>query len=332
MDRSERFHRIDRLLRARRSVNFRELRDELGISPATLKRDLEYLRDRMGAPIRWDRDLRGYCYDNSPTERPYALPGLWLTSAEILALLSAEHLIESLEPGVLAGILEPLRARLHSLVNSADTSVDEIRKRVRLLPMAARTVVSPQFALIAEAVVRRLRVDLGYRSASADEITQRTVSPQRLVHYRDNWYLDAWCHLRRDLRTFALDRILSADLLDVPAKSISERQLDKKLASGYGIFSGDATHTAILRFTVLRARWVSGEIWHPHQSGSYDEQGRYILTVPYSDPRELAMDILRHGSGVEVLEPASLRTSVRMELEQALLQYQCGAQAQAMSP
>jgi predicted DNA-binding transcriptional regulator YafY len=153
---------------------------------------------------------------------------------------------------------------------------------------------------------------------SSDESNMREISPQRLVHYRDNWYLDAWCHLRRDLRTFALDNIQRARLLSAQAKEIDSGTLDAHYSSSYGIFSGAATQTAVLRFSAQRARWVSKEQWHSQQHSRWLDDGRYELRIPYQNPTELVMDLLRHGSEVEVVAPAELRESVRQQLQRAL--------------
>ena len=68
---------------------------------------------------------------------------------------------------------------------------------------------------------------------------------------------------------------------------------------------------AKLRFSAERARWVGSEIWHPDQRGVFDPAGRYTLELPYRDDRELLLEILKHGAGVEVLAPEALRTKVR---------------------
>ncbi|MEK7737391.1 MAG: WYL domain-containing protein, partial [Pseudomonadota bacterium] len=68
-----------------------------------------------------------------------------------------------------------------------------------------------------------------------------------------------------------------------------------------GIFSGAAVIWAKLRFTPQSARWVAAEQWHPLQKSHTETDGHYLLELPYSNPTELVMDILRHGAGVEVL-------------------------------
>ncbi len=127
------------------------------------------------------------------------------------------------------------------------------------------------------------------------------------MHYRDNWYLDAWCHTRDDLRTFSLDAISTTTLLSESSKCVDEAVLDRRLGSGYGIFSGDQVEWASLRFTLERARWVANEQWHPEQRGRLESDGAYVLEVPFADSRELLMDILKYGADVEVLGPEALR-------------------------
>src|SRR5690606_33394827 len=144
--------------------------------------------------------------------------------------------------------------------------------------------------------------------------TEREISPQRLVHYRDNWYLDAYCHLREDLRSFSVDAIRAAHMLEAPAQEVAEDRLEALLGSGYGIFSGETVAWARLRFTPERARWVSAEQWHPSQRTRFEDDGSFVLEVPYSDPRELLMDVLRHGAEAEVLGPPELRAAMKRTL------------------
>jgi len=322
MDRTERFYKIDQLLNDRRAVPIQALIDELGISRATVKRDIEYMRDRLNAPITWDRSLRGYRFDKTmPDAGKYSLPGLWFNDQEILALLTMHQLLSNLGNGLLSPQIQPLLARLNALLGSRDDSADEIRKRIRVLHMAARTERPDHFEAVASATIRRRRLNIAYHARSSDEVTEREVSPQRLVHYRDNWYLDGWCHLRDGLRSFSLDAIRRAAILELKAKPVAEQTLNEVLASGYGIFTGKADKRARLRFTPTQARWVAAERWHPEQASRFDGDGSYHLEIPYSNASELIMDILRYGPDVEVLGPPDLRREVEKRLAEALDRY-----------
>ncbi len=324
MDRTERFYTIDRLLRSRRQVSLRQLMEELEVSRATVRRDLEYMRDRMAAPIVWDAALRGYCYRLEATgdDDRYALPGLWFNASEVYALLAMGHLLSRLQPGLLEPHIEPLRERIRRLLGSGEHPTQEIEKRIRILYMASRQMDTRVFASIANALLARRRLFIVHLNRRSNLHTERVVSPQRLAHYRDNWYLDCWCHLRKGLRSFAVDAIESADLKeDQPAKEVSDSRLEMVLGAGYGIFAGDKTHQAVLRFTPEAARWVASEKWHSQQESTVEPDGSYRLSVPYAKETELVMDILRHGSDVEVLSPTSLRQTVRKRLAATLKQY-----------
>ncbi len=319
MDRTERFYRIQQLLRRSRIVPVRTFMRELEVSLATFKRDLEYMRSRLNIPIVWDRELSGYRYDKAvPVQE---LPGLWFSDAEIYALLTMQRLLESLEPGLLGPHVAPLLERLKAAIGSGAHPATEVHKRIRILHLAKRTLPPQYFQLAATAVLQRKRLQIRYYSRARDEETVREISPQRLVHYRENWYLDAWCHLRQDIRSFAVDAIREATLVEEKALDLSDEKLDAVLAAGYGIFSGPQVEWAVLRFSAQRARWVAAEQWHPQQRSRTEADGSYVLEVPYSDPRELTMDILKHGADVEVLSPVNLREQVAAALRNAAAVY-----------
>lgn len=324
MDRTERFYKIDQLITEHRVVPFHAFIDALEVSSATIKRDLEYLRNRLNAPIRWDRAAGGYRYDkiDSPAGSQFELPGLWFNASEIHALLTMQHLLATLGQGGLLGPhIQPLMARLNGLLGTADNTVEEVRKRVRIIGVGARHMQLHHFEQVGSALLRRKRMFITYRARGSNQTTEREISPQRLVHYRDNWYLDAWCHLRRELRSFAVDSILQAELLDSATKDLSEKTLDDVLGAGYGIFSGKKVQWAKLKFTPQRARWVAYEQWHPRQKSCFEKDGSYLLEIPYADDRELVMDILKHAAEVEVLGPQSLRDRIIEKLQQTQARY-----------
>jgi len=314
VNRTERFYRIDQMLHERRVVPIETFLDELAISRATFKRDVEYLRERLHAPIVWDREAGGYRFDRlGEGAAAHALPGLWFSAGELYALLAAHQLLGALEPGVLASHVAPLRSRLEALLEGSGHPAAEIAQRVRLLAMGRRAVPVRFFTDIAIALLERRRIEIDAWSRARDEVATRTVSPQRLVHYRDNWYLDAWCHLRKGLRSFSVDTIQRVRMLPHKARELPAARLDAHYASAYGIFGGRATHWASLRFSPERARWVRSEQWHPGQQAEALPDGGLRLRVPYADPRELVMDILRHGRHVEVEAPTALRRALADE-------------------
>ena len=319
----ERLHKIKYMIQARTCVPLSDFLDELEISKATFKRDLEYLRSRMNAPIVYDRFNGGYRFENQTIGEKVELPGLWFSEKEATALALTQHLLSGLDKG---GIIEPHIAPLTSIIDGilgqGETPAKELRKRIKVFGMSARSSDVNCFEEIGLALLKRKRLQITYYARSSDKITEREISPQRLIFYRDNWYLDAYCHLRKDLRSFAIDSIKHAHITNAKSDEIPEKQLSEYFSESYGIFAGKAGQRAKLKFSPERARWVSAETWHGHQVGIFDKEGNYILEFNYNHDPELIMDILKHGSGVEVLAPATLRKRVNEELAKTLKIYQ----------
>ena len=304
-----RLYKYRSLLVNRRVVSAQQLIQELEISPATFKRDLAKLRDQLHVPIVYDRDLGGYKLEQGHTDSE--MPGLWFSQDEILALVTIQQMLTQLEPGLLGDKLKPLLDRLSELMEKHGLSSKDIAKRIRIVHAGKRRIKAKEFEAVAAATMARKRLKISHYNRQTGTTVEREVSPQRLVHYRDNWYLDAWCHLRDDLRNFSIDAIAKLEVLGTSAKEVSARGIDEALGAGYGIFGGTPKAWAVLKFTKERARWVERETWHPMQESRTDSDGSYVLSVPYSDDREILGDIMRFGADVEVLEPRELRAKVQ---------------------
>lgn len=318
----QRIYRLHRILATHRlPVSHKCLEEQLECSRATVTRSIDALRDYFNAPLVYDRDRNGYHYNIKESD-VFELPGVWFDANELYALLTAQQMLEQIEPGLLGAQLKPIKTRLEKILAAQHFGTTQITaKRIRILSMMGRQTELKHFQTAASAVLQRKQLNIAYHSRSHDQHSERTISPQRLTHYRDNWYLDAWCHKRQALRSFAVERIGASTLLDTAALEIPEVELDEHFATGYGIFAGKAIHTAILRFTSERARWVADEQWHPQQQGKFLPDGRYELRIPYASETELVMDILKHGAAVEVIAPEALRQTILLNLRQAQEHY-----------
>ena len=320
MERLERFYKIDQLLKDRKVVSFAAFMDELRISRASVRRDLEFMRSRFNAPIEYDRSANGYRFGKPRSGPRYELPGLWFSADEAYALLSMHTLLAELQPGLLEPHVAPLQARLRAVLGG-EPAWKDIEKRIRVFQPGRRKAPSEHFGVVATAVLKRSRLWIRHYNRKDDRETEREISPQRLVHYRDNWYVDGYCHVREALRSFAVDAIRAAELRDARAKEVPGAELDEHLGSGYGIFAGRDVQWAVLRFMPQAARWVAAQTWHPKQRVRLEADGSYILEIPYSDDRELVMEILKFGPDIEVLEPPGLRNRVAEAHKKAAGQY-----------
>lgn len=322
MSQLERLQKINQMILERTSVPVNDFLHELEISLATFKRDLEKLRSNFNAPIIYDHDSGGYKFDKPNTGKKFELPGLWFDESEATALVLMQHLLSGLDQGGLIGPhIAPLMSRIDAILGNGETPSKELRKRIKVLGMGSRKTPIKNFSEIGSALLNRNRLQISYYARSTNKESEREISPQSLIYYRDNWYLDAYCHLRNDLRSFAVDGFRVCKVLDKKAADIPSKELNEYFANSYGIFSGKATKKARLRFTAERARWVSTETWHPNQIGAFDDEGNYILEFEYNQEPELVMDILKHGASVEVLAPQSLINHVQSELKTALSIY-----------
>jgi predicted DNA-binding transcriptional regulator YafY len=322
--RFEAVSRLHRLLTAKHQppMPLRRICDELECSESTAKRCIRDLRERFAHPIEYDGELGGYYYDRSAPMQGWELPGLWFNESELTALVSMRALLADVHPGIFESEIAPLGERIDTLLEEAGIARDVAAERLRVLSMGRRPVGDLVLRLCADAVLARRRLSFTYYARSnGGEAVEREVSPQRLVHYRDNWYLDAWCHLRDGLRIFSLDCIRDPHQIDEAADEVDGETLDRTLGTSYGIFAGESDRVAVLRFSPDRARWVAKEVWHPNQDGRYLEDGAWELRVPYSRAEELVMDVLRYGSDVEVVEPVELRHDVAGKLREAAAKY-----------
>ena len=324
MSQTERINQIVSILESsRHPVPIQRFMDTLEVSRATFKRDVEYLRDRLGAPIEWEPGGpsmgRGYVLRGHPpgSKEKFGIQGLWFNPSEIHALLMMHQLAANMDPGLITGQASGLVTRIRMLLSEADDDPDDILTRIRVVHSATHRRSHPWFEVVAKATMNQKRLQISYFTRSRDSVSERLVSPKRLVHYRENWYLLAWCHKSDGLRLFSIDAIRSAQLQPEKSKVVSAKTLDDFLGTGFGVFGGRARYKAILRFNAESARWIQDEVWHPKQKISWEGE-HLILKVPYSLPTELIMEILRHGSNVEVLEPPELRQAVSDTLRQTL--------------
>ena len=322
MEKFDRIFELHQILRNRRTpVSMSQLCERMECSDSTARRVVHFLRDRLKAPLVYNRERNGWQYDLQSGE-VYELPGLWFSPEELYALLVSHQLLDDLQPGFLSEHIKPLQTRIEHLLGQQRIPRPQLQERVRILQMASRPSDIKNFRRLASSLLRGERVRVIYHGRQRDATTEREISPQRLVYYRSNWYLDAWCHLKKGLRTFSLDRLHPSIEVGKKAKRIKPEVLDEQLGTAYGIFSGTPKHTAVLHFTPGAARWVADENWHPQQTSEVLEDGSYLLKIPYNDPRELMMDILKYGEEVEVKSPNALRNVVAARLKNAVKRYE----------
>jgi len=312
---------VDRILSTSRyPVSRAKLMEALECSDSTIGRVISHMKHTQGAPIEYKRQPAGYYYNNKKGEK-FELPGLWFNESELYALLVSQKLLLDIQPGFFSTHIQPLLGKIKSILEASQHHSDEFAAKVKILHQAHRKIDNSIFQKIATGLMKNEQLNIDFYKRETGITDNRNVSPLRLVYYRDNWYLDAWCQTRNEFRTFSVVNIKKVTELKQKSKSFDEAALESYFSSAYGIFSGKAINTAVLHFTPYRARWVADENWHPQQKSQWLANGDYELQIPYSKSQELIMDILKYGADVTVVSPSSLVQAVKAQLINSLKNY-----------
>ena len=281
------------------------------ISPKQAQRDIEFMRDRLGAPMTYNHNHRGYGYENAG----YELPPVWLKEDELVALSLALRLAAAIPDREFKSSLHHLLEAVMAFRSAVPPGFKEIEEKVSVKNIEYYRVREPVFHAVVGALFQDRPLRITYRTPHTGEVTDRLVQPLHLLCYMGSWHLIAFCTLRGELRDFALSRFLSVDTsnekVKLPGSLPSVRE---HLRMNFGVIAGGKSIEVILKFKPHASRWVSELVWHDAQEIRTDEDGSMHLAFPVAGFEEVAREILKYGAGVEVLAPDALRAMVREEI------------------
>lgn len=324
MDGFDRIYDLHRILKGRKTaISTEDICAKMECSRATFNRVKKHMVDFLGAPIEYDRGLRGYRYA-AEDHNNFELPGLWFSQQELFALLLVRDLVHSLGVGILKNEVAPVEKRINVLLANAGIDQPDFKQHFRLLGVATRKVEKDIFTAVTDAIVRQESLFIVYEKLNLSQVSKRDISPQRLINYRNNWYLDAWCHKQQDYRTFALEGIMEVKASKLGYVAVNADKLDQYYQASYGIYAGNTIEQATICFAPSVARRVSKEEWHPQQITQWNDDGSYSLSLPFnaSQPQELIMDVIKYFDQAQIIEPAWLRERAKETLHKAWSQYQ----------
>jgi predicted DNA-binding transcriptional regulator YafY len=300
MSQTERIFYIDRMIRQFGSVRCDKVTAKFELSDRQVKRDIEYMRDRLKAPIRWDWQLKAYCYNEDYPRLRFSDEKTLVFSALLRSLTKASDIVPLVSEQAMELVEESISAEYRKLSD----------KIVYTVPVVDSTDYDV-FSTVCEAMASSACISIQYRNARG-ECSLRTVEPMRLINYSGRWYAVAYDLLRDGLRSFHLARIVSLELL--PCKVVErglDDELERYISSGFGIFMGVETDEAVIRITGNAVYTVEHQIWHKDQriESVIDESGRptLLLTVPAANWAELLGKILSFGDCAEPISPPALR-------------------------
>jgi len=317
-----RIYAIDRAIASGRCPSVRSLASELEVSTRTIERDLEQLRDHLGAPLVYDRKMGGYRYSDS-----YRLPQVRLTTGEIAVLLIGQELLSALAGTPWAQAARHVMAKLPLLLGD-DVSID-----VEALTIDPSEVsfglprlrgdevsVSKRFSAILDAISARRTVELLYYAASRNEETVRKVDPYHLRMEQGAWYVIGRCHTRGDLRIFALDRIRDLTVTSQAFTRPPGFSIESYLRHAWNLQKG-SEHRVVVEFDEEQSRWIRERIWQDGQKITEKPDGGIVLELRVTGLEAIKRWIMSYGSHARVLDPPELADSIRREAEAVTRSY-----------
>lgn len=307
----ERYYWFDNQIRAGKFPNASTLAEKYECCDKTAQRAIDYMRDRLHAPLKYDSVQHGYQY----TDNSFELPSLQVSQEELLAILLAQNILSGSAGGSISALISRFGRRL--FVKMGDLGLDE--KRLEEAFSATWNEYAPAegqvFQRVTKALLESRILEFSYTSPREKQPTVRLVEPHHLQHYMGSWTMIGYCHLRNSWRRFMLSRMTEL----VPTKKIfkprPKSEWADQVGGGFGIFQGSKLIPVTLRFNPFRAAWIKEQVWHPKQTVKVQPDGSLDLTFPVCEFYEVKMRILQFGGDVEVLEPQKLRDDIREDIE-----------------
>jgi predicted DNA-binding transcriptional regulator YafY len=286
----------------------------------TVRRDLEALEavgfplvtDRHNGQSRW-RLMEGF----------RDIPALGFSATELMALLLSRNLLKPLEG-------TEIQASLKSALSKAAAALPpQGHEYVRAMEQMFSVGLGPHkkygehkktIDLISQAIDKSRTAQMRYYSASRNSTGRREVDPYHIWFVAGGLYLIAYCHLRRDVRLFAVERIRSITLTDHPYQMPLGFNMEEYVQDALSVMRGRRIEVELL-FSKTATAWLKDKSWHPSQETSLLKDGRMKLTLKVADNDELIGWILSFGSQVKVVRPESLMQKIKEEAKNVLGSY-----------
>jgi proteasome accessory factor B len=308
----ERMLKIHQIIQGGGFPNASAFARELEVSTKSIHRDLEFMRDRLGLPLEYDSSRKGYFY----TQEVSAFPTLQITEGELFALLVAEKALQQYRGTTFERpLLSAFKKMASSLPDTVSLNLADWQQTISFRTSAEPIVNLEIFDTLAKATAQRRQLQLTYRKPGKRETELRLVDPYHLANINGEWFLFAWCHLRKDIRTFVPARIQA---IETTGKSFARPQkfsLEKRLRDSFGVQSGKGQHTVVIRFNEMAADYIREKKWHESQVLHELPDGGVELTLKLSSLPEVERWVLSWGGNAVVLQPPELAESIRRAAE-----------------
>jgi proteasome accessory factor B len=304
----ERMLRIHQAIQSGKFPNASTLARELEVSTKSIHRDIEFMRDRLELPIEYNGSRFGYGY----TEEVSAFPTVQITEGELFALVVAEKALQQYRgTSFEKPLLSAIRKMEQSLPDTISLNLSEVEQTISFRTRAEQILDLNTFEALARATAHRRQIELSYRKPGRREAEQRVVDPYHLANINGEWYLFAYDHLRKDIRTFAPGRIQSVKETGKTFERTQNFSLEQRLRDSFGVHSGEGEYEVAIRFNARVADYVREKKWHESQQLRELKDGGVELRMKLSSIAEVQRWVLSWGGDAVVLKPKELVESVK---------------------
>ena len=307
----ERFVWFDDQVKGRKFPNATSLSEQFEISTKTAQRDIDFMRDRLLCPLDYDSSQKGYYYD----DETFSLPMVYLSSEELSSLLIARKMLQDISGGFIGDEISSIIGKITNVLNKHIATGDKIDDTFSFQLIEYSPAPEQVFKAVLEGCLKKRCLSFTYYSPATEEKSGRIVEPYHLFNYMGTWHTIGYCHLRKDIRDFALSRISEAKVLAKSFKTPADFNFKKYFLSTFGLYKGKSTKEVTLRFTPDKSKWIRDQIWHKNQKVKLLKDGSLEISFPVSDFSEITREILKHGDAVEVIKPKTLRDLIKAEAE-----------------
>jgi predicted DNA-binding transcriptional regulator YafY len=311
----ERLIRIDEQLRDKIYPDTQKLARTLDVDPRTIRRDIEQMR-LMGAEIEYDHQKKGYYYVNPNV----VFPGMILKGNEVLYFQVAEKILKQYENTPYYQQVKGAVDKIQSFVSEEITS-EKFANYFDFQQSPAAPIDQAYYLKLEDAIHREVEVIIRYYSMHRDKTSERQVAPYHILNQSGSWYLIGYCHTRKEIRTFSLNRIQEISLTDDYFERPPDFDLQKYLAKSFRIIREGHSCVIQLKFSAYQARWIREKQWHPTQKLTPLADGSLLLELEVAGLSEVKRWILQYGAEVEVLAPQELREEMTKEIDKMKMIY-----------
>jgi len=305
----ERFVWFDNQVRVRKYPNATSLSEQFEISAKTAQRDIDFMRDRLLCPLQYDSGRKGYYYDDDT----FSLPMVYLSSGELSSLLIARKMLQDISGGSIGQEISSIVDKITNILKKHSVVADQIDDAFSFQLIEYSPAPEEVFKAVLESCLKKKCLSFTYYSPATEEKSERTVEPYHLFNYMGTWHTIGYCHLRDEIRDFALSRISGAKVLAKSFKTPAHFDFKEYFLSTFGLYKGKSTKEVTLRFTPEKSKWIKDQIWHKDQKVKLLKDGSLEISFPVSDFSEIKREILKHGDAVTVIKPESLREIIKSE-------------------